>query len=124
MIKTVGVIGAGQMGGGIAQVLALADCTVRLLDVNDSQLEKGLAAIGKALDRLIAKGKLDEAGKKMALSHITPVTDYAKLADCQLVIEAATEKIGASESLLIATITLESFMPARCWIAPEMPTAI
>jgi 3-hydroxybutyryl-CoA dehydrogenase len=99
MIETVGVIGAGQMGGGIAQVLAQADCTVRLLDVNDAQLQKGLAAIGKALDRLIAKGKLDEAGKKTALSHITPVTDYAKLADCQLVIEAATENEAVKKQI-------------------------
>jgi len=91
MIETVGVIGAGQMGNGIAQVLAQANCAVRLLDVNDAQLQKGLAAIGKTLDRLIAKGKLDEAEKAATLKRITPVTDYAKLAECQLVIEAATE---------------------------------
>ena len=99
MIETVGVIGAGQMGGGIAQVLAQANCTVRLLDVNDAQLQKGLAAIGKALDRLIAKGKLDEPGKKAALAHITPVTDYAKLADCHLVIEAATENEAVKKQI-------------------------
>ena len=91
MIETVGVIGAGQMGGGIAQVLAQANCVVRLLDVNEAQLQKGLGAIGKNLDRLVAKGKLDDVGKAEALKRITLVTDYAKLADCQLVIEAATE---------------------------------
>jgi 3-hydroxybutyryl-CoA dehydrogenase len=91
MIETVGVIGAGQMGNGIAQVLAQAGCTVRLLDVNDAQLQKGLGTVGKNLDRLISKGKLTEAEKAEALKRISPVTDYAKLADCQLVIEAATE---------------------------------
>jgi len=91
MIETVGVIGAGQMGNGIAQVLAQAGCTVRLLDVNDAQLQKGLGTIGRNLDRLISKGKLTEAEKAAALDRISPLTDYAKLADCQLVIEAATE---------------------------------
>jgi len=91
MIETVGVIGAGQMGNGIAQVLAQAGCTVRLLDVNDAQLQKGLGTVGKNLDRLISKGKLTEAEKAEALKRISPITDYAKLADCQLVIEAATE---------------------------------
>jgi 3-hydroxybutyryl-CoA dehydrogenase len=91
MIETVGVIGAGQMGNGIAQVLAQAGCTVRLLDVNDAQLQKGLGTIGRNLDRLISKGKLTEAEKAAALERISPLTDYAKLADCQLVIEAATE---------------------------------
>src|SRR5579859_282520 len=99
MIETVGVIGAGQMGGGIAQVLAQANCMVRLLDVNDAQLQKGLAVIGKNLDRLIAKGKLDEPAKKEALARITPVTDYAKLADCQLVIEAATENEAVKKQI-------------------------
>jgi 3-hydroxybutyryl-CoA dehydrogenase len=114
MIKTVGVIGAGQMGSGIAQVLAQADCTVRLLDVKDAQLEKGLAAIGKALDRLIAKGKLDEAGKKTALSRITPVTDYAKLADCQLVIEAATENEAVKKQIFAQLCPM---LPAEALIA-------
>jgi 3-hydroxybutyryl-CoA dehydrogenase len=91
MIETVGVIGAGQMGNGIVQVLAQAGCTVRLLDVNDAQLQKGLAAIGKNLDRLISKGKLTESDKADALKRVSPTTEYAKLADCQLVIEAATE---------------------------------
>jgi 3-hydroxybutyryl-CoA dehydrogenase len=87
------------MGGGIAQVLAQANCTVRLLDINDAQLQKGLAAIGRTLDRQIAKGKLDEAGKKNTLAQITPVTDYAKLADCQLVIEAATENEAVKKQI-------------------------
>jgi 3-hydroxybutyryl-CoA dehydrogenase len=99
MIETVGVIGAGQMGNGIAQVLALAGCTVRLLDVNDAQLQKGLANVGKNLDRLVAKGKLDDVGKSEALKLITPVTDYAKLADCQLVIEAATENEAVKKQI-------------------------
>jgi 3-hydroxybutyryl-CoA dehydrogenase len=56
MIDTVGVIGSGQMGSGIAQVLAQAGCTVRLLDVNDAQLQKGLATVTKGFERLVAKG--------------------------------------------------------------------
>jgi len=99
MIETVGVIGAGQMGNGIVQVLAQAGCTVRLLDVNDAQLQKGLGAIGKNLDRLISKGKLDEAEKAAALKRISPTTEYAKLADCQLVIEAATENEAVKKQI-------------------------
>ena len=99
MIETVGVIGAGQMGNGIVQVLAQAGCTVRLLDVNDAQLQKGLAALAKNLDRLVSKGKLDEAGKATALAHVTTTTDYAKLAGCQLVIEAATENEAVKKQI-------------------------
>ena len=91
MIETVGVIGAGQMGNGIAQVLAQAGCSVHLLDVNDAQLQKGLGAVGKNLDRLVSKGKLTDSEKTDALKRISTTTDYAKLAGCQLVIEAAAE---------------------------------
>ena len=99
MIETVGVIGAGQMGNGIAQVLAQAGCTVRLLDLNEAQLQKGLATIGKNLDRQIAKGKLSDADKGAVLARISPVLDYAKLADCQLVIEAATENEAVKKQI-------------------------
>ncbi len=99
MIDTVGVIGSGQMGSGIAQVLAQAGCTVRLLDVNDAQLQKGLATLGKSLDRLVAKGKISEADKAAVLGRVTTTTDYAKLAGCQLVIEAATENEAVKKQI-------------------------
>jgi len=99
MIEMVGVIGAGQMGNGIAQVLAMAGLSVRLLDVGEPQLQKGLATIGKNIDRLIAKNKASEAGKQAALSLISTTTDYKALADCHLVIEAAAENEAVKKQI-------------------------
>ena len=114
MIDTVGVIGSGQMGSGIAQVLAQAGCTVRLLDVNDAQLQKGLATLGKSLDRLVAKGKISEADKAAVLGRVTTTTDYAKLAGCQLVIEAATENEAVKKQIFA---TLCPVLPPDALIA-------
>jgi 3-hydroxybutyryl-CoA dehydrogenase len=91
MIEKVGVIGAGQMGNGIAHVLAVAGFTVILLDVGEAQLAKGVTTIAHNLERLVGKGKLTAADKDAALARISTTTDYADLANCDLVIEAATE---------------------------------
>ncbi|MGE7956955.1 3-hydroxybutyryl-CoA dehydrogenase [Pseudomonas sp. NPDC089530] len=92
-LHNIGVIGAGTMGNGIAQVCALAGFEVTLLDISDSALQKAVATVGKNLDRQIAKDSLSEAQKLAALGRIRTSTDYASLADAQLVIEAATENL-------------------------------
>jgi 3-hydroxybutyryl-CoA dehydrogenase len=91
MIETVGVIGAGQMGNGIAQVMAVAGIKVRLLDQGEAQLVKGLANIAKHLDRQISRNKYTEAEKQAAMGRITTSVDFASFGDCDLVIEAASE---------------------------------
>src|SRR5919202_5705668 len=91
-IKTIGVIGAGQMGSGIAHVCALAGLDVRLSDISDEVLDRALGTIDRNMDRQVARGKISEADKKAALKRIKTSTDYAFFADCDMVIEAATEK--------------------------------
>jgi 3-hydroxybutyryl-CoA dehydrogenase len=91
-IERVGVIGAGQMGSGIAHVCAVAGLPVVLGDVKPEALEKALGTIAKAMDRQIAKGGLTEPEKAAALALIGTSIDYAAFGDCDLVVEAATEK--------------------------------
>jgi 3-hydroxybutyryl-CoA dehydrogenase len=91
-IRQVGVIGAGTMGNGIAHVFARCGFTVVLADVEQRFLDRGLAAIAKNLDREIAKSKIAADDKASTLGRISAVVDRAKLVDCDLVIEAATEK--------------------------------
>jgi 3-hydroxybutyryl-CoA dehydrogenase len=91
MIKTVGIIGAGQMGNGIAHVCALSGLEVRLLDANAEALPKAVATITGNLDRQVSRGKVKAEDKDAALKRIQTGTDYALLKDCDLVIEAATE---------------------------------
>jgi 3-hydroxybutyryl-CoA dehydrogenase len=91
-IQRIGVVGAGTMGNGIAHVFARSGYEVVLCDVEQRFLDRGLDTIGKNLDREVAKNKITAADKAAALGRITPVLERAKLADCQLVIEAATEK--------------------------------
>ncbi len=91
MIKTVGVIGAGQMGNGIAHVCALSGFEVRLLDVGDEQIQKGLKTIEKNLDRQVSRGKITEAQRAEAFGRLKTSTDYEVFGDCDLVIEAASE---------------------------------
>ena len=91
-IQRVGVIGAGTMGNGIAHVFARSGYNVVLCDVEQRFLERGLATITKNLDRELAKNKITASDKESALKRIEPVTDRAKLAECDFIIEAATEK--------------------------------
>ncbi len=90
-IRQVGVIGAGQMGTGITQVLAQAGYNVTVLDLNEERLAAAIKAIGRGLDRLVAKGRLAEDAKKEALGRIRTCVEYVTLSDCDLVIEAASE---------------------------------
>jgi 3-hydroxybutyryl-CoA dehydrogenase len=92
-IKTVGVVGAGQMGNGIAQVLAAHNYQVILNDISEEALEKGIATISKSCDRLIKKEKMTEADKTDLLGRITKSTSLADFSKVDLAIEAATENI-------------------------------
>jgi 3-hydroxybutyryl-CoA dehydrogenase len=91
MIETVGIIGAGTMGNGIAQICAAAGLQVVMVDISDAAVQRGLASVGSSLDRLVKKEKMTEADKNAAIGRINATTDKAKLVACDLVIEAATE---------------------------------
>jgi 3-hydroxybutyryl-CoA dehydrogenase len=90
-IETVGIIGAGQMGGGIAQVAATAGYRILLYDISPDRIESGLANISGNLARMVAHGKLDEDSRKAALAKISAANEMSDLASADLVIEAATE---------------------------------
>jgi 3-hydroxybutyryl-CoA dehydrogenase len=91
-MQAIGVIGAGQMGAGIAQVSAQAGYRVLLSDVDLARAEGGKAGIAKALGRLVEKEKLTAAARDAALANIKPVAGVEAMAPCRLVIEAATER--------------------------------
>jgi 3-hydroxybutyryl-CoA dehydrogenase len=90
-ISKVGIIGAGQMGSGIAHVCALAGFDVAIFDINDEQLKKGVAAIDKNIARQVNKGFVSDADKQAAMGRIKTGSTWAILGDRDLVVEAATE---------------------------------
>src|SRR5260370_32457839 len=92
VMQRVGVVGAGTMGNGIAHVFARSGFSVVLCDVEQRFLDGGLDTIAKNLDREVAKNKITVGDKVSTLGRITAAPGRAKLADCDLVIEAATEK--------------------------------
>jgi 3-hydroxybutyryl-CoA dehydrogenase len=91
-IQQVGVVGAGTMGNGIAHVFARSGFNVVLCDVEQRFLERALETVSKNLDREVAKNKITADDKAATLSRVRPVTDRGHLADCDFVIEAATER--------------------------------
>src|SRR3569833_733285 len=91
-IKTVGVIGAGTMGNGIAHVFAKSGFDVVLVEVEQRFLDRGMQTISKNLEREVSKGKLSAEDRDAAVKRIRTVLDRKALADCQLVVEAASEK--------------------------------
>ncbi len=93
-VRKIGVLGAGAMGNGIAQAFSVSGFDVVMTDIADAALQKGLATIGGSFDRLIKKEKMTEAQKAEALGRIATSTELAALADCDLVIEAATENLA------------------------------
>ena len=99
-ITTVGIVGAGTMGNGIAQVCAVSGIQVVMVDVAQAALDKGLATLGKSLDRLIAKQKMTEADKAAALARIKTSVSYDAVKSAQLVIEAATENHELKNKIL------------------------
>ncbi|GGH60342.1 3-hydroxybutyryl-CoA dehydrogenase [Comamonas phosphati] len=90
-IQTVGIVGAGTMGNGIAQACAVSGVSVVMVDISEAAVQKGLATVAGSLDRLIKKEKITEADKAAALARIKTSTSYDDLKSAQLVIEAATE---------------------------------
>ncbi|HWI26253.1 MAG TPA: 3-hydroxybutyryl-CoA dehydrogenase [Stellaceae bacterium] len=92
IIRSIGIIGAGQMGSGIAHVCALAGYDVRLADVDPKALEQALGTVDRNLSRQITRGRISEAEKAAALKHIRTGTQFDLFGDCDVVIEAATEK--------------------------------
>ncbi len=99
-ITTVGIVGAGTMGNGIAQVCAVKGIDVVMVDVAQAAVDKGLATVGKSLDRLLQKEKISEADKTAALARIKGSTSYDDLKGAQLVIEAATENHELKNKIL------------------------
>src|SRR3954447_20014569 len=90
-IRKVGVIGAGQMGNGIAHVCALAGLEVRLNDDAEDKIDKRLVTIYRHLARQVAQGAISDAYREAALARIKPALSYEAFGDCDIVIEAATE---------------------------------
>ena len=90
-IKTVGIIGAGQMGSGIAHVCALAGYNVLMHDQSAEQIEKGIATVNGNMARQVSHGKLEDAERAKAMTHIRPALRIEDLAGVDLAIEAATE---------------------------------
>jgi 3-hydroxybutyryl-CoA dehydrogenase len=101
-MKTIGVIGAGQMGAGIAQVSAQAGYQVLLSDVDQARAEAGKAGIAKQLARAVEKEKITAADADAALARIQPVTDVSAMGPCELVIEAATEREAVKRQIFEA----------------------
>jgi 3-hydroxybutyryl-CoA dehydrogenase len=113
-IQTVGVIGAGTMGNGIAQACASSGIPVVMVDISDAAVQRGLATVSGSLDRLVKKEKITEADKAAAMARITVSTDYAALTSAQLVIEAATE----NEALKVKILQqLDGMLPAETIVA-------
>ncbi|WP_369992031.1 3-hydroxybutyryl-CoA dehydrogenase [Pseudomonas xanthosomatis] len=99
-IEQIAVIGAGTMGNGIAQVCALAGYQVLLVDVSEAALERGVATLGKNLERQVSKGTIEAGKAEAAKARIRTSTDYSQLAAAQLVIEAATENLQLKQRIL------------------------
>ena len=98
-IRVVGVIGAGQMGSGIAQVVAQSGYSVVLQDVSETFLETGLRRIQQSLERLQKKGTLNEEQVKEVRGRIRNTLDLAEMKDAQIVVEAATENLNIKEEI-------------------------
>ncbi len=115
VMKKIAVVGAGQMGNGIAHVFAQNGFPVNLIDVKKEALDKALATITKNLERQESKGLLTEEGKKNALQNISLCTDMASAcADRDLIVEAATENVDLKLKIFSQ---LDAFAPAHCILA-------
>jgi len=98
-IERIGVVGAGTMGNGIAHVFARSGHNVVLCDIEQKFLERGLATIAKNLDREVAKNKITDAQKSETLKRIEPTVDRSRLAGCDFIVEAASEKLEIKSEL-------------------------
>lgn len=93
-IKKLGVVGAGQMGNGIAQVFSAIKIPVMMVDISEAALERGLASIAKSCHRMVKKEKMTEAQKTQIMERIQVSTDMGAFADCDFIVEAATENLN------------------------------
>jgi 3-hydroxybutyryl-CoA dehydrogenase len=114
MSKIIGVIGAGTMGSGIAQVAAQCGHPVFLMDANTEQLERAKSGIEKSLLKLVEKGKFTEEQKKSIESSVSYVSSLDALATCDLIIEAIVEKMEVKHSVFSS---LENIVSAECILA-------
>lgn len=101
-VSTIGVVGAGTMGSGIALVAARSGFEVQLIDAEDQFVQRGLDRITAELDKAVGRGNLAEADRDATLTRITGSTDYAQLAGCDLVIEAVPETLAIKQPVLAA----------------------
>jgi len=101
-INKLGVIGAGLMGNGIAHVAALSGIPVVLMDVQQQALDRALATMAKNMDRQVSKGSVSSADRDAALARIVTATDNSAFADCDMVIEAATENEEIKKKIFAA----------------------
>lgn len=113
-IERVGVVGAGTMGNGIAQVCAAANVGVVMVDISDAAVERGISTIAASLDRLVKKEKLTSPRKSEILAMVRGTTDYSAMKDCDLVIEAATENLDLKKRILKQ---IDEGMPAETYVA-------
>jgi 3-hydroxybutyryl-CoA dehydrogenase len=113
-IARVGVVGAGQMGNGIAHVCALAGLPVVLLDVKPELLERAMALMARNMDRQVGRNLITAEAKAQALAGIVTTTDYAAFSECDLVIEAAAEKEAVKKDIFR---TLTPHLKPGCMIA-------
>jgi 3-hydroxybutyryl-CoA dehydrogenase len=114
-MKKIAVIGAGQMGNGIAHVFAQFGNPVHLVDVRQDSLDKAIATISKNLDRQVSKGALSEEGKAKTLANIRTFTDMAEaIRDRELIVEAATENVDLKLKIFTQ---LDEHAPANCILA-------
>lgn len=113
-ITKVGVVGCGLMGHGITQICAQAGWDVVVREIDQDQLDKGIAKIEKQLGRAVEKGKLDGADAEAIHGRITPTLDYADLAECDLVIEAITEDL---EAKLAMWREVDAIVKPESWFA-------
>jgi 3-hydroxybutyryl-CoA dehydrogenase len=114
-MKNIAVIGSGTMGNGIAHTFAQFGYKVALIDISDAALEKGLATIGKNLDRMVAKGAITEADKAATLGNIAKFTDLKSgVSNADLIVEAATENMDLKLKIFK---DMDEFAPANCILA-------
>lgn len=113
-IETIGIVGTGAMGRGIAQIAAQAGLAVRLYDANPQAVAAARDSLNDTFAKLAAKGKLDEAAAQAALARVTGVHTAAELAGCDLVIEAIVENLDAKRALFRE---LETVVGGRCLLA-------
>ncbi len=114
MSETIGIVGAGTMGNGIAQIAARAGYEVVMCDIKQEFVDRGIQAVGKSLDRFVKKEEITEDEKNNILGKIKPTTDMEDLKDCFIVIEAATENFEIKKEIFTQ---LDRITSADCLLA-------